>query len=100
MRLDRSETYFLYCYCLNIIDAQPDDEDCNDHRAGDDNVAWKGIDVTGIGSLACGRNGFFIPTATVDLQKSEQWVVLMIQTTKALTICTDRRTWTMQSVKD
>lgn len=44
---------------------------CNEFKA-DRNIDIAGCDATGIGSVACLRNGFFIPEATVDFQKGEQ----------------------------
>jgi hypothetical protein len=50
--------------------------DCNEHHAHNDDASRKGADCTGIGSVACARGGFFIPTATVDFQKGERQVLL------------------------
>jgi hypothetical protein len=44
---------------------------CNEFKA-DRNVDIARCDTTGIGSVVCLRNGFFIPEATVDFQKGEQ----------------------------
>jgi Kyakuja-Dileera-Zisupton transposase len=57
----------------NVCTRQPPDNDrCNDFRADKDNIARRGADVTGIGSLACGRNGLYVPSSTVDFQRGEQ----------------------------
>jgi hypothetical protein len=46
---------------------------CNNHKAGVDNTSARvGCDVTGIGSVACLRHGFFVPEASVDFQRGEQ----------------------------
>jgi Kyakuja-Dileera-Zisupton transposase len=44
---------------------------CNEFKA-DRNVDIAKCDATGIGSVVCLRNGFFIPEATVDFQRGEQ----------------------------
>jgi hypothetical protein len=63
----------LYYLMFFSCDAQPaNKEPCNHHHADDDNVARRGTDASGLGSLACGRNGFFCPASTVDFQKGEQ----------------------------
>ena len=44
---------------------------CNEFKA-DRKIDVAGLDATGIGSVACLRNGVFQPEATVDFQKGEQ----------------------------
>jgi len=44
---------------------------CNEFKANR-NIDIAGCDATGIGSVACLHNGFFIPEAMVDFQKGEQ----------------------------
>jgi hypothetical protein len=49
-------------------------DECNHHHADTDNVARRGTDATGIGSIACARNGIFCPGSTVDFVAGEQSV--------------------------
>ncbi len=46
---------------------------CHRHHAITDNVKRLGCDVTGVASVACLRNGFFLPNATVNFQEGEQY---------------------------
>jgi hypothetical protein len=51
-------------------------QSCNNHKAGADiNSGQVGCDATGVGSVACLRNGFFVPEGSVDFQKGEQFSI-------------------------
>jgi hypothetical protein len=50
---------------------------CNEFKAERSRkIDVAACDATGIGSVVCLRNGFFIPEATVDFQKGEQYELL------------------------
>jgi hypothetical protein len=73
------QTYLTRDHIENVICTQymrtrqpPDHDPCNDFHAYRDNTTQRGTDVTGIGSLVCGRNGLYVPLSTVDFQKGEQ----------------------------
>lgn len=53
------------------MESQRDPCTCNEFKA-DRKIDVAGYDATGIGSVACLRNGVFQPEATVDFQKGEQ----------------------------
>ncbi|KAG2019723.1 hypothetical protein CC2G_005137 [Coprinopsis cinerea AmutBmut pab1-1] len=64
-------------YGKHLATAQETNETptCHEHRAiADKSKVRKGLDVTGIGAVACMRHGAFAPGSVVDFQKGERQI--------------------------
>lgn len=58
---------------LNIAIEYKQDPTCNEHHAHNDQQKHiRGLDVTGIGAIACARHGAYCPSSVVDFQKGER----------------------------
>ncbi|KAG2023692.1 hypothetical protein CC2G_001319 [Coprinopsis cinerea AmutBmut pab1-1] len=58
---------------------------CHEHRAiADKSKVRKGLDVTGIGAIACMRHGAFAPGSVVDFQKGERQINMDYALSEAL----------------
>ncbi|EFI26719.1 hypothetical protein CC1G_15640 [Coprinopsis cinerea okayama7 len=58
---------------------------CHEHRAiADKSRLRKGLDVTGIGAIACMRHGAFAPGSVVDFQKGERHINMDYALSEAL----------------
>ncbi|KAG2003780.1 hypothetical protein CC2G_004358 [Coprinopsis cinerea AmutBmut pab1-1] len=58
---------------------------CHEHRAiADKSKFRKGLDVTGIGAIACMRHGAFAPGSVVDFQKGERHINMDYSLSEAL----------------
>ncbi|EAU84183.2 hypothetical protein CC1G_13091 [Coprinopsis cinerea okayama7 len=58
---------------------------CHEHRAiADKSKVRKGLDVTGIGAIACMRHGAFAPGSVVDFQKGERQINMDYSLSEAL----------------
>ncbi|KAI0316544.1 hypothetical protein OF83DRAFT_1060179 [Amylostereum chailletii] len=69
--------------CLRTF--RPEPSDCHVHRAVTQSNADKAnLDVTGIGAIACSRQGFFAPHAAVNFSKGEKYKCMDYSLSNAL----------------